>query len=88
MKALTASLAGLIGLYSTAFGAVWFLDSRYAPLAGFKELNWTLLKDAIREIRREIREHPDDESLQDDLDEYIDRLCREHPEDRDCHEAE
>lgn len=43
-----------------------------------------LIKSDIREIRKQMRAEPDNDDLQDELDELIDDLCLMVPEDREC----
>lgn len=86
MKAVVASVATLMGVMATAYGSVWFLDSRYASAEGFKDLNWSLLKENIRDIRRELRDEPDNDGLREDLERHLDLLCRDNPTDRECAE--
>lgn len=43
-----------------------------------------LIKSDIRELRKQIRDDPDDDELRDELEELIDDLCLMVPEDREC----
>ena len=67
--------------------AVVYAFTTFVTVSDFNELNYTIIKREIREIRKElsIESDPDMvEYLEEDLDELIDRLCRIAPKDREC----
>ena len=78
------------GSWAGGVKAMAFLDSRYAPVEAVADVQWTTLKKEIRELRKaiaEANEAGNDElkaSLEDDLEETIDRFCRSFPDDREC----
>jgi hypothetical protein len=77
------SAGSLIG--ATA-GTIQLADQRYAPMAAFEDVQWTSLKNSIREVRKQLALTPDDQRLKDELADLIDRLCKAFPEDRECKE--
>ena len=70
---------------AAAIGAVWggFLgiDARYAPRGLVEDLVWSGMKREIRELRRDVLEG---RASKTELEELIDRFCREYPDDREC----
>lgn len=67
--------------------AVAYMFTTFVTTSDFDDLNFTILKREIRDIKREIREEHDPEIreyLKEDLDELIDKLCRLEPDDREC----
>lgn len=97
---INKSILALIGTVSTAIvgsgtwvggvKAVDWLDNRYAPVQAVEDVQWTTLKNSIREIRADIAaaEEAGNEALANqlrgDLEDTIDRLCRTFPDDREC----
>ena len=81
-------LTALWGAVSgTALACLW-LFTNIAWAADVEAIEVRLLKQEIREIRREMRDHPHDEEVLDylkrDLQEVIDELCIIRPDDREC----
>jgi hypothetical protein len=72
------------GTWAGGIGAVSWLDARYAPVAAVADVQWTALKNEIRELRKAIDDDPDNRRLKEDLQDAIDRLCRAFPDDREC----
>lgn len=64
--------------------AVVYMFTTFASAADVERIEVRLLKADIREIRRELKEYPDDERLKEYLEEAIDELCTIKPEDREC----
>ena len=77
-------MIGLVGLLSSSFATVWFLDARYAPMAAFEDVQWSALKSEIRQLRDKLEQNPDDKDTVEELQDVIDRLCRAFPDDREC----
>lgn len=74
----------LIG--GTASAVLWMF-STFASAADVERIEVRLLKQEIRDIRRQIRENDDldvIEYLEGDLEEAIDELCMIRPEDKEC----
>ena len=98
IKATVLTIAALFGVVATVWGSVTTLDYRYeqrivhAPLhmqiqEGMNSYAQTALKDTIRDIRNDMRNTNDPawlQQLRDDLEDAIDRLCTQFPEDREC----
>ena len=84
MKLVLTSVASLLGIFGTAYGTVWWMDGRYAPVAAVEKINWSLLKQNIRDIREELRDNPNDPELREELEIFLDELCLEYPNDRAC----
>jgi hypothetical protein len=80
---VVVSAGSLIG--ATA-GTIQLADQPYAPMAAFEDVQWTSLKNSIREVRKQLALTPDDQRLKDELADLIDRLCKAFPEDRECKE--
>lgn len=81
MKAVIASVTALVAVMATAYGSIFALDARYAPVDLVEDLVWSGMKREIRELRREVEAgQADPEELQ----ELIDRFCRSYPDDREC----
>ena len=92
------AVAILFGLFASVWGGVTIMDARYEQQAvhgveheviqaSFDNFSYTILKEAIREIREEINQAIDPgriAQLRLDLQDAIDRLCRQFPEDREC----
>ncbi len=89
-KALILTIAGIGGSGATlgsGIGAVTWLDDRYAPLAVVEDLAWSSLKGDIRDIRGQIAAAENEQLkalLELDLQDTIDRLCKNYPDDREC----
>lgn len=64
--------------------AMVYIFTTFASASDVERIEVRLLKQDIREIRRELREYPNDQRLQDALAEAIDELCTVRPEDREC----
>jgi len=84
MKTWAVGMGAFVVLVSSILGGVQAMDSRYARQITVQNIEWTLLKQQIRGLRRDIRENPADDRARDELDAAIDRLCRIDPQDRDC----
>jgi len=73
---------------STMAVAVLWLFNNMAWASDIEAIEVRLIKQDIREIRREIVNHTEDEAtlryLQDELEELIDELCSIKPDDREC----
>ncbi len=71
--------------------AVVYMFSTFASAADVEEIKYTLLKQEIRELRKELRSETDARIrnyLSEDLQKVIDALCRISPKDRECkHDA-
>lgn len=65
-------------------------DSKYVPIAEWKDFQWSQLRRDLRDIEREIAEaeaaglYELAERLELEYDEVLEYLCRKYPEDRDC----
>lgn len=81
MKAALATVGALLAVMATAYGSIFALDARYAPLQLVEDLVWSGLKREIRELRRDVEAG---RATQEELDELLDRFCRSYPEDREC----
>ena len=86
MKLALAALVSLISIFGSAYGSIWFLDGRYAPLAAVEDLAYSAIKKDIRELRDriEVAQGQEKRNLEADLAELIDRLCRSYAGDREC----
>ena len=86
---MLATITALLTVFGGAYGSVWFLDGRYAPLSAVEDLAWSTLKDDIRDLRERIRQAQNPElkrNLEEDLEELLDRFCRSYADDRECRE--
>lgn len=90
-KVVMVALLGLSGSVSGAWmggiKVVEWADTRYAPMDAVEDLAWSALKREIRDIRERISQAQSEavrQSLQADLEDTIDRLCKNYPEDREC----
>ena len=64
-----------------------YLDERYAPMQVVDDLAWTTMKGEIRRLRQLIEDAESAtvrEQLEEDLQDTIDRFCKNYPEDREC----
>ena len=71
---------------STALGVLWMF-STFASASEVQEIKYVLLKQEIRELRKDVEAIPDGrakEILSEDLQVAIDALCRIAPQDREC----
>jgi len=68
--------------------AMLWITTNFASASDVERIEYTLLKQEIRSIRRELRDHDSDDRikqyLEDDLQKAIDALCRIEPKDREC----
>lgn len=73
---------------STMAVAVLWLFNNMAWASDIEAIEVRLIKQDIREIRREIAAHTEDEAtlryLTEELEELIDELCAVKPDDREC----
>lgn len=83
IKLLAAVLTPVIGGGTWVGGiqSVDWLDSRYARSQLVEDLVWSGMKREIRELRREVEAG---EADPEELDDLLDRFCRQYPEDREC----
>ena len=89
MTPLQMVIAGVVAsgsLIGATAGTIQLADSRYAPMAAFEDVQWTALKNSIREVRKQLEQNPDDQRLKDELSDLLDRLCKAFQEDRECKE--
>lgn len=74
-------------LVATGSAMLW-LFTNIAWASDIDRIEVRLIKADIREIRREIEVHADDEAtreyLEEELEELLDELCTLKPEDREC----
>ena len=74
-------------LVTTGTAMLW-LFTNIAWASDIQAIEVRLIKQDIREIRREIAAHTEDEAtlnyLKQELEELIDELCTIKPEDREC----
>ena len=74
-------------LVSTGTAMLW-LFTNIAWADDIDRIEVRLIKQEIREIKRELRDHANDEEvrlyLEADLQELIDALCTIKPDDREC----
>lgn len=84
IKAAALSVTGLLATVGGVYESVAWFDGRYAPRAQVEDMFWENLKRGIRDIRRDIRLDPDNPNLQEDLEDYLDKLCHNFPDDREC----
>ena len=73
-----------IGLISAVAGAVVYMFTTFASAADVERIEIRLLKSELRELRAEQRDYPDDERLQEYIEEILDELCTLAPQDREC----
>jgi hypothetical protein len=81
MKAAIVSVGALLAVMATAYGSIFALDARYAPVQLVEDLVWSGMKREIRELRRDVSEG---RAAPEDLQELLDRFCRSYPNDREC----
>ncbi len=81
------NIFGVSTLGTLAAGMLW-LFTNMAWASDIEAIEVRLIKQDIREIRREISVHTEDEAtlgyLQRELEELIDELCNVRPDDREC----
>ena len=80
-----------VAIASVVLGAaaVFGLETRYVSASDFQKSYVLQLKEAIRDVRKDIRDAETDEAreiLEEDLAEFIDELCLALPDDRECRE--
>lgn len=83
-KTVALSIASII-VGASAFAG---MEMRYVSASQFQKSYVLQLKREIRELRHEIAETDDPDlvdRLEDYLEELIDELCLENPDDRECH---
>jgi hypothetical protein len=73
--------AAVVAAIGTIGGGVLVAESRYAPRNLVEDLVWSGMKREIRELRRDVEEG---RAEQYELEELIDRFCRQYPDDREC----
>lgn len=80
MNVLQNAAATVVAI-SAVGGGFLGIDARYAPRGLVEDLVWSGMKREIRELRRDVLEG---RASKDELEELIDRFCREYPDDREC----
>lgn len=80
MNPVTIATAS-VGLIGAIYGGILGLDARYAQKGLVEDLVWSGMKREIRELRREVEAGQADP---DELEDLLDRFCRQYPEDREC----
>lgn len=76
-----------LGMITATAAAVVWMFTTFASAADVQDIQYTILKREIRELRKEIRTERSEVAkrfLQEDLQDAIDKLCRIVPEDREC----
>jgi DNA-directed RNA polymerase specialized sigma subunit len=85
---LNLNIASIWAALVTTGTAMLWLFQNIAWADDITRIEVQLLKQEIREIRRELRDRPQDDEvsewLEKDLEELIDALCTIEPEDREC----
>lgn len=87
VKASVINMGLMWTAVTTTVGAVLWMFSTFASAADVQKIEYRLLKQEIRDIRRELKSEDDPrvrEYLEDDLQDAIDELCLIAPEDREC----
>ncbi len=83
-RRLTFNLASVWTALTGTAVAVAYMFTTFASASDVERIEVRLLKADLREVRRELRDFPDDQRLQDALEELIDELCTIKPDDREC----
>mgnify|MGYP001826581463 CR=1 FL=1 len=82
------NLALLWTVLTATLGSSLWIFNNIAWASDITKIEVRLIKQDIREIRREIAAETEDEAtlsyLQEELEELIDELCTVAPEDREC----
>lgn len=81
---MNVTLATVWAAITGTFTAVVYMFTTFASAADVERIEVRLVKADIREVRRELRNYPDDARLRDELEELIDELCTIKPDDREC----
>jgi len=81
---IMVSAAATVTAIGTIGGGYFAIDATYVRRSEFQQISWQLAKEAIRDIRQKMRENPGDPDLPIDLQDQIDLLCRDFPDDREC----
>jgi hypothetical protein len=88
--AIVGTLGGLAALFGGLYAGVQTADSRYQPrgeyvtTAEFKNIEWSLLRREVRELKADYEANPDDAGAREDYLEALDRFCLSFPQDRLC----
>jgi len=72
---------------ATASGMI-YVTQNFASAADVERIEYRLIKQELRELRRELEEEEDPEwreRIEQDIQEVLDDLCMIAPEDRECH---
>ena len=72
---------------ATASGMI-YVTQNFASAADVERIEYRLIKQELRELRRELEEEKDPEwreRIEQDIQEVLDDLCMIAPEDRECH---
>lgn len=91
MNVKIATLAALVALVSASWGGVMALDARYVGKQQFEDFHWAMMKGQIRDLIKEIEKARGTEEwgfLMEDLQNLLDRFCRDYPNDRACERVE
>jgi uncharacterized protein YfeS len=76
-------------IVGTASGMV-YVTTNFASAADVERIEYRLLKQELRELRRELENETDPNwraRIEEDIEEVIDDLCSIKPEDRECDDA-
>lgn len=77
---ITASLA-LVGAIATG---IFTADTRYVHASEYQDFQWSIMKQQLRELRKELLADPDNPGLREDYADLLDLFCRKYQEDREC----
>lgn len=75
--------AAALAVVGTVGGGFFAIDETYVRRTDFDSFQWGVLKEQIRELRKEIEARGDIDDVLD-LEELLDRFCRAFPDDREC----
>jgi hypothetical protein len=81
---MVATAGTLIAAIGSITGGVMWMESRYVTTAEFKNVEWALLREQVKEDQEECEADPEDEYACDDYEESLDRFCLAFPDDRMC----
>ena len=76
--------AAVLALITSIGGGIFAADARYVQNAEYQDFQWGVMKEQLRELRKEIAQNPSDYGLKEDYNDLLDMFCRKYSDDREC----
>lgn len=86
---MIAKVTAALTLIGSIAGGIYAADARYVLTSDYQDFQWSIMKEQLRELRKELRSWDDTtgtvpHELERDYEELLDLFCRKYPQDREC----